>query len=60
MMVFWTLLGSAAGIELSQSVWQFLGWGEGYVSVAVPVGGVVGAIAAALLGLSVTRACLCS
>ena len=51
MMVFWLLLGSAAGIKISQSLWQFLGWSDGEVSVAVPVGGVVGAIAAALLGL---------
>ena len=51
MMVFWLLLGGAAGIKISQSLWQFLGWSDGEVSVAVPVGGVVGAIGAALLGL---------
>jgi hypothetical protein len=51
MMSFWMLLGGAAGIRLSQSVWQLLDWGAGDVSVAVPVGGVVGALVGALLGL---------
>ena len=46
-MVFWMLLGGAAGIKLMQSIWRLLGWGAGEVSVAVPVGGVGGA----LLGL---------
>ena len=50
MMGFWMLLGGAAGIKLSQSLWQLLGWGEGEVSVAVPVGGVVGAVIGAGLG----------
>lgn len=54
MMVFWALLGGAAGIKLTQSVWQFLGWTSGEVSVAVPVGGVAGAGCGALLGL-ITR-----
>lgn len=51
MMVFWTLLGGAAGIKLAQSLWQLLDWDAGIVSVAVPVGGVAGAIVGALLGL---------
>jgi hypothetical protein len=50
MMTFWMLLGGAAGIKLAQSVWQVLGWGTGDVSIAVPAGGVVGALAGALLG----------
>jgi hypothetical protein len=53
MMVFWALLGAAAGIKVAQSMWHFLGW-EGRVSVAVPVGGVAGAAVGALLGL-ITR-----
>lgn len=53
MMAFWALLGASAGITITQSVWQFLGW-EGHVSVAVPVGGAVGALVGALLGL-ITR-----
>jgi len=51
MMIFWALLGSAAGIKLTQSIWQLVGWSGGEVSVAVPVGGAVGAICGALLGL---------
>jgi hypothetical protein len=51
MMTFWMLLGGAAGIKLAQGLWQILGWGPGDVSVAVPAGGVVGALAGALLGL---------
>jgi hypothetical protein len=47
MTAFWALLGGAAGVKLTQSVWQFLGWTGGEVSVAVPVGGAAGA----LLGL---------
>ena len=54
MMAFWALLGGAAGVKLTQSVWQLLGWTDGEVSVAVPVGGVVGAVCGALLGL-ITR-----
>ena len=50
MMAFWMLLGGAAGIKLSQSLWQILDWGDGEVSVAVPVGGVVGAAIGAVLG----------
>ncbi len=51
MMAFWMLLGGAAGIKVAQSVWQLLGWGSGNVSIAVPTGGVMGALAGALLGL---------
>ena len=51
MMIFWMLLGGAAGIKLAQSLWQVLGWGPGDVAIAVPAGGVLGAIAGALLGL---------
>jgi hypothetical protein len=51
MMAFWMLLGGAAGIKLAQTTWQLLGWSTGDVSIAVPVGGGVGAIAGALLGL---------
>jgi hypothetical protein len=51
MMAFWMLLGGAAGIKLAQSMWHILGWGDGEVSIAVPVGGVLGAVAGALLGL---------
>ncbi len=51
MMAFWMLLGAAAGIKIMQSVWHFLGLGVGEVSIAVPTGGVVGALAGALIGL---------
>ena len=51
MVVFWMLLGGAAGINLPQMLWHLLGLGGGDVSVAVPVGGAAGAIAGALLGL---------
>ena len=51
MMIFWMLLGGAAGIKLAQSMWQLLGWEDGEVSIAVPAGGVVGAVGGALLGL---------
>ena len=51
MMVFWMLLGGAAGIKIMESIWRFLGDKVGELSIAVPVGGVVGALAGALLGL---------
>ena len=51
MMAFWMLLGGAAGIRLAQSIWQLFGWGSGGISVAVPVGGAVGALAGVFLGL---------
>jgi hypothetical protein len=51
MMVFWMLLGGAAGIKLMQSIWNILGIATGNVAIAVPVGGVLGALAGGLLGL---------
>lgn len=51
MMIFWMLLGGAAGIKLTQSMWRVFGLGAGEVSIAVPVGSVVGALVGALLGL---------
>jgi hypothetical protein len=51
MMAFWMLLGGAAGIRVAQSLWEILGLGGGHVSVAVPVGGVLGAVGGGLLGL---------
>ncbi len=51
MMVFWMLLGGAAGINITQRIWLLLGIGFGDVSIAVPVGGVAGAVAGAFLGL---------
>ena len=51
MMVFWMLLGGAAGIKIMESIWRLLGVKAGEVTIAVPVGGAVGALAGALLGL---------
>jgi len=51
MMAFWMLLGGAAGIKIMQSIWRFLGVEVGELTIAVPVGGAVGALAGALLGL---------
>jgi hypothetical protein len=51
MMVFWMLLGGAAGIKIMQGIWPFLGFDGGGVAIAIPVGGVSGALAGALLGL---------
>ena len=51
MMAFWMLLGGAAGIKSMQSIWHLLGVGIGDVAIAVPVGGVLGALAGGLLGL---------
>ncbi len=51
MMVFWVLLGGAAGIKTMESIWRFLGVGFGEFTIAVPIGGAVGALAGALLGL---------
>jgi|ERR1043166_7393110 hypothetical protein len=51
MMGFWMLLGGAAGIKVMQSIWRLLGFDTGDVAIAVPVGGVAGALAGALLGL---------
>ena len=50
MAVFWMLLGGAAGINVTQALWHLLGW-SGEIAVAVPVGGVAGAGAGAILGL---------
>jgi hypothetical protein len=51
MAVFWMILGGAAGINITQGVWHLLGFQVGDVAIAVPVGGVVGALAGALLGM---------
>jgi hypothetical protein len=51
MMAFWMLLGGAAGIKIMQGIWPFLGFAGGQVTVAIPIGGAVGALAGALLGL---------
>jgi len=51
MIVFWMLLGGAAGIKIMERIWSFLGVEGGELSIAVPVGGAVGAVAGALLGL---------
>ena len=51
MMGFWMLLGAAAGIKVAQSIWHFLGFGGGDVSIAIPVGIVAGSLGGALLGL---------
>jgi hypothetical protein len=51
MMAFWMLLGAAAGINITQTIWRLLGFSVGEVTIAVPVGGVVGALGGALLSL---------
>jgi len=51
MMVFWMLLGGVAGIKMMESIWRFRGVAVGEMTIAVPVGGAVGALAGALLGL---------
>jgi hypothetical protein len=51
MMAFWMLLGGAAGIKAMQSIWHFLDFDMGQFSIVVPVGGVVGTVIGALLGL---------
>src|SRR5438067_428811 len=51
MIVFWMLLGGAAGIKIMESIWRFLGVEVGELTIAVPVGGAVGALAGAFLGL---------
>jgi len=51
MIAFWMLLGGAGGIKIVQSVWPFLGFGGGEVAIAIPIGGVAGALAGALVGL---------
>jgi hypothetical protein len=51
MMAFWMILGGAAGIKVMQTIWRFLDFGVGVVTIAIPVGGVVGALGGALVGL---------
>ena len=51
MIVFWMLLGGAAGIKIMESIWRLLGVQSGYLTIALPVGGSAGALAGALLGL---------
>jgi hypothetical protein len=51
MMAFWMLLGAAFGIRLMESVWRLFGVEVGEVSIVVPVGGAVGTLGGALLGL---------
>ena len=51
MVVFWMLLGGAAGIKIMQSIWHLLDLAMGDVAIAVPVGGMLGALAGGLLGL---------
>jgi hypothetical protein len=45
------LLGAAAGINFLQAVWRLFDWESGEMAIAIPVGGGVGALAGALLGL---------
>ena len=47
MIVFWVLIGGAAGIKMMESIWRFLGFEAGELTIAVPVGGAVGALAGA-------------
>src|SRR4051794_19753435 len=54
MLLFWALLGAAAGVNAAQGLWRQLGWLAGNVTVAVPIGAAAGAVIGALLGL-VTR-----
>ncbi len=51
MMAFWMLLGAAFGIRLMESVWRLFEISIGEVSIVVPVGGAVGAVGGAFLGL---------
>jgi hypothetical protein len=51
MIVFWMLLGGSAGIKIMEGIWRFFGVEVGELTIAVPVGGAVGALAGALLGL---------
>lgn len=51
MMAFWMLLGAAFGIRLMESVWRLFDIPVGEVSIVVPVGGAVGAVGGAFLGL---------
>ncbi len=47
MVVFWMLLGGAAGIKTMQTIWSLAGVASGELTIAVPVGGVVGALVGA-------------
>lgn len=51
MIVFWMLLGASGGIRLMEGIWRFIDLQVGELSIVVPVGGVVGAVAGGLLGL---------
>lgn len=51
MMIFWMLLGGAAGIKMMESIWRVCGIEVGELTIAIPIGGAVGALAGALLGL---------
>jgi hypothetical protein len=51
MIAFWALLGAASGIRLMEGIWRLVDFQVGEVSIVVPVGGVVGALAGGLLGL---------
>lgn len=51
MMGFWMLLGGASGIKFMQGIWPLLGFNGGEMAIAIPVGGVAGALAGGLLGL---------
>jgi hypothetical protein len=50
-MLFWMLLGAAAGINVAQGLWRLFDFAVGDASIAVPVGGTAGAIAGPALGL---------
>jgi hypothetical protein len=51
MMVFWALLGGAAGIKIMETIWRIRGVEAGELTIAIPVGAAAGALAGALLGL---------
>lgn len=50
MILFGLLLGAVAGTNFAQFLWRFLGWEVGAISIAVPVGGGIGAACGALVG----------
>ena len=43
MMVFWMLLGGAVGIKMMEGIWRIRGVEVGRLTIAVSVGGTVGA-----------------
>ncbi len=51
MVLFWMLLGAASGINVAQGLWRLVGFAVGDVSIAVPIGGVIGAMVGGALGL---------